>query len=742
MNLGNSPAHGLRARASILLGGVAASTLLAGAGLAQEAAVTVLDEVTVTAEREPGRIYDTPSTVSVKRDREIDRTQVKRPRDLVADEPGVSVGNQPTRTGATNYVIRGIGENRVRLQVDGVEIPDAPSILIGPGTYTRDYVDFDAMKQVEILRGPASALYGSDAIGGVVSFVTKDPADFLKIFDKDWYLGFKAAYDSVDRSVAGTVTVAGRAAGVEGMVVYTRRAGEELAAASRGIRPNPQDYGTDNVLAKFVFGTADTGRLKITLEDFRRRTDTNIRTDLTTTVAGPTFTTVFSSKGEDTTERRRASAEWTKAVDAFFADEVKALVYFTGVDRDEATRQYRGVGFGAPAAAANRFRYTAGHFDQDILGGELQASLTRDLWGGVHDVTYGVTGTFTQTSRLRKRYETNLVTGVTTNVIAGETYPNKQFPDTDTTKAAFYVQDVARYGAWRFIPAVRFDSFHLDPKPDQAFRNGNTAGFKVKEQTEFAVSPKLGVTYDVNDHLRLVAQYARGFRAPPYDNANFAYSNPLFGYEILPNGNLKPETSDGFEAGLRGRFDDGSSVQLTGFYNTYRNFIDTVVVGTSPAGLLQYQYRNVNRVRIWGAEAKAEWRFAPTWSLVGALAYANGTNLQTDRPLDSVDPLTGVLSLRWQPTDEWRLEARVKGVADKDRVSDPTIFKPRGYAVLDAFASWEPSRHVTINAGVLNIADRRYFNPQDVAGQLAANPNLELYRAPGRSFAVNATVRF
>lgn len=716
--------------------------LASGAAFAQESGpVTTLDEITVSAEREPSRLYDAPATVSVKRDREIDQKQIKRPRDVVADEPGVSVGNQPTRTGASNYVIRGIGDNRVRLQVDGVEIPDAPSILIGPGTYTRDYVDFDSLKAIEIVRGPASALYGSDAIGGVVSFVTKDPADFLKIFEKDWYIGFKAAYDSADRSVAGTTTVAGRAGPWEAMVLYTRRQGHELTP-NTSARPNPQDQTLDNVLAKLVFDTPDAGRWRLTLENFRRRTDTDIRTDRATTQAGPSFTTVFDSRGDDTTQRQRASLDWTQSIDAFWADEIKASLFYTGVERDEVTRQDRGVGFGFPAAAPNRFRTTSGHFDQDIFGGEAQAMVARELWGWQHSLTYGVSGSFTSTARLRKRYETNLTTGVTSNVVAGETYPNKQFPDTDTTKAAVYVQDVAQFGALRLIPAVRFDLFHLDPKPDQAFQNGNTAGFKVRQQTEFAVSPKLGATYDLNDQLRLVAQYARGFRAPPYDNANFAYSNPLFGYEILPNGNLRPETSHSFEAGLRGRFDDGSSFQLTGFYNLYSDFIDTVIVGTSGGGLIQYQYRNLERVRIWGAEAKGEWRFQPDWSLFGSVAYAKGTDLDTGRAIDSVDPLTGVAGLRWSPNDQWRLEARIKGVGDKARVSDDTVFRPRGYAVLDAFASWEPTKNLVFNAGVMNVTDTRYFSAQDVAGLLSTNPNLELYRAPGRTFAVNATIRF
>ncbi|WP_163770059.1 TonB-dependent receptor domain-containing protein, partial [Proteus mirabilis] len=71
------------------------------------------------------------------------------------------------------------------------------------------------------------------------------------------------------------------------------------------------------------------------------------------------------------------------------------------------------------------------------------------------------------------------------------------------------------YGALRVIPAIRFDYYHLQPNIDAAFLNSAT--FTVEPQTRIAISPKLGVTYDLNDTYRLFAQYAHGFRAPPYD---------------------------------------------------------------------------------------------------------------------------------------------------------------------------------------------------------------------------------
>lgn len=83
---------------------------------------TELDDITVTAERRPTSVKDASATVSVKSSEEIDRHLTTRPTDLVADEPGVSVGSSPKRAGAGSYTIRGIGDNRVLVEEDGIRV--------------------------------------------------------------------------------------------------------------------------------------------------------------------------------------------------------------------------------------------------------------------------------------------------------------------------------------------------------------------------------------------------------------------------------------------------------------------------------------------------------------------------------------------------------------------------------------------------------------------------------------------
>lgn len=699
---------------------------------AEQRTQSAQDEITVSAERTPSTVYNAPGTVTVVNEQQLQQNLIQGPRDLVRNEPGLAVSNAPTRVGAGNFFIRGIGDNRVRLEIDGTRIPDYPGSNVGPGLYTRDIVDYEDLKRVEVIRGPASALYGSDAIGGVVSFTTKDPGDYLREVGRDWYAGTRFSFNSVNRSFSETITGAARKGPFEFLLQYTRRDGTETQVNSATRRANPQNFQSNNILAKLVYETPDSGRWRLTAEALWRGIGTNLISARTTSIANQIT--------HDTNKRFRLSLDWTQQLSWAIADEIKVIVYATDFDRQEHTDEFRRSVPGA--GAANRLRVSDFDFRQQIFGLDTQFGARRQFGGLDHHFVYGFTADFTRSSRPRMRTETDLTTGLPIpGPIAGETYPNKNFPDTETIQGAFYIQDTISWGRLRVTPAVRFDYYHLSPKPDAAFYNSNP-GFPIGNVSAFAVSPKLGATYDLTENFRVFGQYARGFRAPPYDNANFAFSNAAQFYEILPNFGLRPETVNSFEAGLRGRFADGSSFQVSGFYNLYNDFINTVVVGISPAGLTQFQYQNLQSVRIWGFEAKGEYRINPEWTAYGSVAYANGTDQTTGLPIDSVDPVTGVAGLRYTSPQNWMLESRIRAAAAKTRVSAANIFQPGAYATMDVLGAYEISRNVTVRAGVFNIFNARYFNAIDVAGLTKTNANLELFRAPGRSVSLSVSAKF
>lgn len=226
------------------MAGASALALLAGMlatpALAQDGdPLVVVDPrgtITVSATRVPQKIDEVPATVSVITDRQIADQLASDIKDLVRFEPGVSVRRAPTRFGAASgatgrdgnagFNIRGLEGNRVLIQVDGVRVPDG--FDFGAQSAGRgDYLDIGLVKSVEILRGPASALYGSDGLAGAVSFVTSDPVDFLRDGKQIAGLG-RVAYDSADRQFSETAILAARSGDWSALVAYTRRDGHEL----------------------------------------------------------------------------------------------------------------------------------------------------------------------------------------------------------------------------------------------------------------------------------------------------------------------------------------------------------------------------------------------------------------------------------------------------------------------------------------------------------------------------------
>ena len=251
--------------------------------------------ITVTATRIPTAIADVPVTVTVIDETKIADELASDVRDLIRFEPGVSVRRAPSRFtaafsstgrgGNESFNVRGIEGNRVLIQVDGIRVPDG--FAFGAQSAGRgDFVDVGLVKSVEILRGPASALYGSDGLAGAVSFITSDPADILK-GERRFGGQIRTGYDSADNEFSTTAFAAASAGQFSILGAYTRRDGTELenngaalatrdAPDSRRTAPNPQDTASNAALGKLVWSPDDNNRIRLTVDHLDSQVRTNV----------------------------------------------------------------------------------------------------------------------------------------------------------------------------------------------------------------------------------------------------------------------------------------------------------------------------------------------------------------------------------------------------------------------------------------------------------------------------------
>lgn len=713
--------------------------------LAAEKTPTQFDTITVTATRTEQTLDQVPNTVSVQSEREIDQKNVKNIQDLVRYEPGVSVSGSGDRFGLSGFTIRGIDGNRILTQVDGVSMPEAFSFGGGPTKFLdsrRNYVDPDTLKRVEIIRGPASSLYGSDALGGAVSFLTKDAAHYLDEGD-DTYARLKTGYDGSDDSWQRSATFAARQGQLDGLLHLGRRDGQAVDSygGHGGIgaareESNPLDYTNQSLLGKVGWNYNATDRLQLTYEKFQSDSTSKVLSDYGTSAFGVTNRT---SDAQDSTDRVRYSLEHSFVLDSLLADKVSWQLNQQDSKTRQQTFQQR-----ATVAAPNRFRTRNSEYEESLLSLNSQVDKAFALGDSQHRLTYGIDVKRMENSDLREGSEINRTTGA----LISRLNPTSDFPDPTTKEYALFIQDIIEIGRWTLLPGLRYDRYDMQPHVTQRYLNSAATNANPSGYEDSAISPKLGVTYQLSDAHSLYGQYAAGFRAPRAIDIFGEFIMPGQ-YRTLANPNLKAETSDSFEVGVRGQYDTGT-LSAALFYNQYDDFIEQVSRTSSapgfPAG--DFQYINRDSVTIRGAEVKGELFLDPFGlpagtRFIGSVAYARGKDKESGEPINSVDPLKGVFGLGYNaPSGRFGSELTWTLVAAKERIDDTQIanqFKPAGYGILDLNTWWQVSEEFSVNAGLFNLTDKQYWQWGDVRGLSAQEPalNINRYTQPGRHAAVN-----
>ncbi|MCE1205767.1 MAG: TonB-dependent hemoglobin/transferrin/lactoferrin family receptor [Holophagaceae bacterium] len=699
--------------------------------------------VVVSATRTERVEKETTTTVTVTTEKEIERNLVTNIIDLTRNEPGVEVGNQPDRKGASSFSIRGIGGNRVLILVDGVNLPDGAEASRG---LSRDYVDLDSLKRVEILRGSGSALYGSDALAGVVTYTTLDAADLLS--DQGSFAGrFKTGYASVNNQKTATATVAGRLGAWDGIVVATRRQGNEMTPALG--TPNPLSSESASVLAKLGWQPAAHHQVRFGYQGFERQEKVFLQGLL-----GPAFgapgTYIVDDRGDDRNRRNQFSLEHVFEDDSAFLQRIEWRVFYQSAYSLEHTDEYRQTRTVTPYL--NRVRLTDYTFDQDIWGLRSQAERRFTVGGWAHRLLFGLDLNRTQTSEPYDRTQITFNTGAVTKNVAGQLYPIKLIPDSTTTTTGLFLQEeiLSPSGTWSFVPGLRLDRYDLNPKPDTIFQAGNTLNTPVAGIKNSAVSPKLGIVGKLNDTWSAYTQYAQGFRNPPYDYTNMTMTSFVQDYRIIPNPGLKPERSRSYELGLRGDRDTWN-LGFALFQNRYTDFITDVNLGPDPVSgvSMTFQYQNIQDVRIEGAELRAGCIFLGGWRSSFSVAYAKGEDGRTRAPINSVAPLRSTLGLGYHRGEAWGADATLTVVSAKHRgdvALDPSNgytdpFLTPGYTKLDllGFSAFHWKGDWRLQGGLFNALDKGYWRWEDVRGFPNGDSYIPRYSQPGRHFGLSLT---
>jgi len=708
----------------------------------------ILPAVTVLATRSETPVDEVPATVTVFTAEQIERQLFTDIKDLVRYEPGVSVVSQPARFGAAlgtagragnaGFTIRGMGGDRVLMVVDGVRTPDGFTFgaqSVGRGGYS----DLDLMKSVEILRGPASALYGSDGIAGAVSFTTKDPEDFLSD-GRSFGARARAGYNSSDEGYTEGVAFAGRLAnGFSGLIAYTRRDAQETethgdvgGTGATRTEANPQDIASNSVLGKLVWDVSDNHRLRLTYDHYDLEMDADVLSGRVP--AAPPFVpnAVLELLAHDETTRDRVSLDW-RFNDALGLDSGQIAAYWQEAETTQFTFEDRDPGVD---------RTRDNQFNNRVIGLAADARKTIVAGGVEHRLIFGADVSTTTQEGIR---------GGTVPPF-GETFPTSPFPKTDYTLAGVFVQDeiVLAGGTVRITPSLRYDAYDLSTDSDPLYTGARA------DQSDGHLSPKIGAVWQVTPGFQLFGNYSEGFKAPTPSQVNNFFSNIASGYTSIPNPDLDPETSHSAEIGLRMRDQDFAfgrmGFQIVAFRSEYEDFISQQVVGGTgaPGDPVIYQYVNFAEAEVEGLEGRANIDWDNGFSARFAAAWANGSQTTggAEASLSTIDPVKLVGGLAWNdPAGRFGAETVVTwSDAKKNRDTDGlacfgTCLVGEAFTLIDVTAYWNVTSAVTARAGVFNVTDEKYGWWSDFAGVSRTSVARDAYTQPGRNFGVSLSLR-
>ena len=701
--------------------------------------LSFLDAVTVTATLSPAPVQDTPGTVSVIDDETIEERLVQDFADLVKYEPGVYVENSVTRLGLNGFNIRGIGGNRVLTQVDGVQT--AEQFAFGPFSIHQAGLDVDVLKSVEIVRSANSALYGSDALGGVVSLFTKDPADYLR--GRRFHVGAKTTWDGRANETSGQLSLAAGTDRIQGSLFASVQRGHEIR--NQGVltttddtrtAPNPQDVAGSQLLAKLVVTPAPGNMLRAAAEVYDTRVETEWFSDRARIALGSLRYDTLDSDAVDTQDRLRVSLDHTLAgrrLD-YLSWRVHGQANDTSqvIDRERLTL--------VDGALVPTLRHGTLAYEQAGYGGSVQI---RHRLPGPRDgvlLTAGGSYTADDFDILRDRVETFASDGR-----AGPDGPHlpHQVLSAERRRRSRRLRP-GRIPARPRHPGagLRYDRYTLDADQQDPIY---LAGFnpEAADFADAALSPKVGAAVRLNDTLTVHGQYAGGFRAPPYSAINTGFTSLRGGYTTLPNTDLRAERSDNLELGLRADL-DRASLGATVFSNWYDGFIELKSLGENPGTrLLEFRSENLEAARIRGLEVRAEAYLTNSVTLRGSYARIEGVEVLRDAatpalaestPLGSVAPNEGVVGLRYaRPSGRWGQELSVRLVESAAGRHDDNFFEPDGYAVVDLVGFLSLAESLTFRFGLLNLTDAKYFEWWNVRGRQANDPVIDRYSSPGLS---------
>lgn len=681
------------------------------------------------------------------------------------------------RAGYTGYNIRGLESNRVGLDVDGIPLPQATgrsyvgragldSFGIG-----RDYIDPYMFGRIDIEKGATAVDQPNTSIGGNVSFRNKTADDYLRP-GKETYFGYQSDYDSSNRSWHNGITAAAGDDELRGIFVYSRRDGQETENNSGELDAYPANWHSDAFMTSGIWQPNDEHKLSATLDYYHKTNHSHYDSWDTS------GNTIWGTAQQQSDTRRfgaSLSDEYTPYNNVI--DSLITRVYWQKTEAHDNTYM---------PSSASAYQTVYSDYNSDTYG--FDTRLAKSI--GRHELSGGLNARLIDTERPFRQSPTPSVYSVIMQPQA----------NSRSYTVGGYVQDKINvdFDSHHFavIPGVRVMYQNTKPRDvstlttnSSALDSSDVSALYGSANTDTQVLPSIAFQYDLTPTLMTYLQYSRGAQFPNdtqlYGSWNLGSSYAgTAQYALIGNPDLKTETSNNYEWGVKGLLTEGVSINAAAFYNDYKNFIAFTRYTRSgnpdkfvnvPSNIYTtYEAENRDKAYIYGAEISSKINFGTWFQQVDGLSanlafgYTQGAAKSSylgDRyvNLESVAPMKAIVGLAWDDVDRGygaavtatfvkgkkatatnRESFTNAGNAITDSSTD--YMRVPGYGMVDMTAYWNVTKNVKLSGGLYNLTDRKYWDylsSRELTSDSQQDRNDQsLAVMPGRTFQLGVNVDF
>ncbi|MBI0114502.1 MULTISPECIES: TonB-dependent receptor domain-containing protein [unclassified Gilliamella] len=733
-----------------------------------------IDTITVTAHeatKKPGTNTEI-SEQDIRRDGGTNFGTIMRYQPLISASGSISGSSSGKsswdRGGFTGYNIRGLDANRVSIDIDGMPLPIAQGRVnsvgrAGFGSYGigRDYIDTYMYNKIDIQSGATSVSNANNALGGSVSFQTKTASYYLYP-GKTSFFGFQNNYDSADRSYHQGLTMAGGDEYLNGILVLSRRDGQQTRNYGDSIDSYPENWHSNSILAGFGWQMTDEHLLNTTV-DYNNKT---------------------KNSHYDTWDR------YGKKVESFDKQRSKNNRFNLAI-KD----QWKPTNISWIDSLTTQLNYQRTNVYDNT-------DLRHKTKGNFNTQTNYNTKAYNFITTLIKSYDNQRISAGLNGKWSEDESPffssakspnTRVFPDGDYSKPqadsrsyqlggffedriSFNVNDSNNF---YLVPGVRAVYQNTKPRNLENMSLSKISSSQLGKQyngnSDFKVLPSMAFMYDITSDFTAYLQYKRAAQMPNQNQLYGSYLAHSNMYVLVGDSNLKTETSDNFELGLKGQPVSGVTLSSSAFYNKYKNFIaytrykkDFVGIGNR----IVYQSENRDKAYIYGAELSSEFNIGKWIEPVNGLSarFAIGYNQGKSKSsylgdkyieMDSIAPMKSTIGLAWDDPNKFygvtitatfqkgkKAEATSRETYGNDGKpidkSKDDYFRIAGHGIVDLTGYINITKNVKLNGGIYNLTDQKYWDylSNNKLYSTSDHKYLDMFTAPGRTFQIGLDIDF